>query len=143
MKKVKVAINEGSPGRVFFLFNDQESVYEWLTGGHDNPRIIDEIPDVDQVTVLPGEFIEAEWRGCEFVYDDKHQTHVRLDWVRLVKATKPQNASGLLVSVHFGWVSDHILPFRQFKDDDIDVTELTAETSMFDFEVLFKDVEEQ
>lgn len=143
MKKVKVAINEGSPGRVFFLFADPESAYEWLTGGHDNPSVIDEIPNVDHLTLLPGEFIEAEWRGCEFVYDDKHQSHVRLDWIRLVKASQPQNASGLLVSIHYGWVSDHIMPFRQFNDDDIEVTELAPENAKFDLDVLFKDNNEE
>ncbi len=145
MKKAKVSINEGSPGRVFFVFDDVESAYEWLAGdaSDGSPKFIDEIPNVDQITLLPGEFIEAEWRGCEFVYDDKNRSHVRLDWIRFVKASKPQNASGLLVSVHFGWVSDHILPFRQFKDADITVDELTSETSTFDFEVLFKDVEEE
>lgn len=142
VKKVGVSINEGSPGRVFFVFSDPESTYEWLTGGHDNPSIIDKIPDVEHVTLLPGEFIEAEWRGCEIVYDNKTQTHMTLDLVRLVRASKPANASGLLVDIHLGWVGDHILPFRPHVDEDITVVALTEETSRLNLDALFKDTED-
>lgn len=139
VKKITINVTEGSPGRVFFVFPDVESAYTWLTGAHEEPEIIHQISDVDHVTLLPGEFIEAEWRGCEIVYDDKHHTNLRIDFVRLAKASRPSNASGLLVSIHYGWVSEHIMPFRNYADEDVIVTELSSDDAKFDLTVLFKD----
>lgn len=141
MKKVKVTVNEGSLGRTLLLFASPEGAYIWLTEAHADPDILDRIPDVEEVPLLPGEFIEAEWRGCEYAYDGPD--HVRLDLVRFGKAHKPQNASGLLVSVHYGWLSDHILPFRTYKDNDIDVRPLVPEEQQLDLAVLFKDSEDK
>lgn len=141
MKKVKVTVNAGSPGRTLLLFPSPEGAYIWVTEAHADPEILERIPDVERVALLPGEFIEAEWRGCEYAYEG--QGHVRLDLTRFAKATKPANASGLLVSVHYGWVSEHILPFHAYKDDDIEVLPLAPEDQKFDLAVLFKDAEEE
>ena len=141
MKKIKVTVNSGSVGRTLPVFASPEGAYVWLTETHADPTIIDRIPDVERVALLPGEFIEAEWRGCEYAYDGS--THTRLDLVRFAKAHKPQNASGLLVSIHYGWVSDHILPFHTFKDEDITVQPLVPEEQKVDLAVLFKDVEDK
>lgn len=139
MKKVKITVNEGSPGRTLPLFSGPEGAYVWLTEAHDDPSIIDRIPDVEQVSLLPGEFIEAEWRGCEYAYEG--QNHVRIDLVRFAKAHQPQNAAGLLVSIHFGWTVDCVIPFHQYKDDDITVVPLPVEEQKVDLAVLFKDAE--
>lgn len=139
MKQVKVTVNEGSPGRTLYLFGSAEGAYVWLTQAYDDPEIIEKIPDVERVVLLPGEFIEAEWRGCEFAYDGPD--HTRIDAVRLAKAHQPENASGLLVSIHFGWTVDCIIPFRQYRDDDIDVRPLPPEERKVDLAVLFKDNE--
>ena len=139
MKKVRITVNEGSPGRQFLVFADVEGAYTWLTEAHDDPTVIDRIPDVEKVELLPGQFIEAEWRGCEYAYDGPH--HQCIDLVRFGKAYRPQNGSGLLVSVHYGWLSEHILPFRAYKDNDIEVRPLLLEEQKLDLGVLFKDDE--
>lgn len=139
MKQVKVTVNDGSPGRTLFLFNNPEGAYVWATEAYEDPTIVDRIPDVERVALLPGEFIEAEWRGCEYAYDGPG--HTRVDLVRFAKAQPTQNASGVLVSIHYGWTHDCILPFRQYKDDDLTVVPLSPEERKVDLSVLFKDDE--
>lgn len=141
MKKVKVTVNEGSSGRTLFLFNNAEGAYVWVTEAGKDPSIVDRIPDVERVVLLPGEFIEAEWRGCEYAYNG--QDHVRVDLVRFAKAQPTQNASGMLVSIHYGWLHDCIIPFRQYKDDDITAFPLVTEEQKLDLPLLFKDSEDK
>jgi hypothetical protein len=135
VKKVKITINEGSIGRTLPVFADQESAYVWL---HEAVNL-DEIDGVDQVALMPGEFIEAEWRGCEFVYDKS--TQVRLDLCRFAKASKPENSSGLVVSIHYGWVADCIIPFHDYKDEDINV-QVMLWPGQLDLPTLFKDTDD-
>lgn len=137
MKKVKVTVNEGSLGRTLPVFPDPESAYVWLT----SESLLDDIADVDKVALLPGEFIEAEWRGCEYCYDGPN--HVKLDLVRFAKASQPANSSGLVVSIHYGWVASCIIPFHAFKDEDIEVKLLPVEEQRIDLTVLFKDHEDK
>lgn len=139
MKQVKVTVNEGSPGRILYLFGNAEGAYTWLTQAYNDPEIIEKIPDVERVVLLPGEFIEAEWRGCEFVYNGPD--HTRIDAVKLTKAYQSENASGLLISTHFGWTVDCIIPFRQYRDNDIDVRPLLPEEQKIDLTAMFKDNE--
>lgn len=141
MKRVKVTVNEGSPGRTLFLFGDAESAYVWLSEAYEDPTVVDRIPDVERVVLLPGEFIEAEWRGCEYAYDGPR--HTRVDFVRMAKAQPTQNASGMLVSIHYGWLADCIIPFFEYRDDDIVATPLPDGEGKLDLALLFKDVEEE
>lgn len=141
MKKVKITVNDGSPGRTLFLFDNAEGAYIWATEAYEDPSIVDRIPDVERVVLRPGEFIEAEWRGCEYAYDGP--TPTRVDLVRFAKAHHPENASGLLVSIHYGWVHDCIIPFRQYKDDDVSVAMLQPQDEEVDLPLLFKDAEEK
>lgn len=137
MKKVKVTVNEGSEGRTLFLFPDAESAYVWVSEGFENPDIIDQIEDIEEIILLPGEHIEVEWRGCEFVYHG--QDHVKLDFVRFAKFQPTQNASGAVVSIYVGWVADCIIPFRNFKDDDVTVKLIENDEQTIDLAILFKD----
>lgn len=139
MKKIKVTVNSGSVGRTLLVFASPEGAYVWLTEAHADPTVLDRIPDVERVSLLPGEFIEAEWRGCEYAYDGPQ--HTRLDLVRFAKTHQPQNASGMLVSVHYGWTGDCILPFRTYKDNDILVTPLLPEEQSVDLSALFRDAD--
>ena len=141
MKKIKVTVNEGSPGRTLPLFDSPEAAYVWLTEAGENPEVLDDIPDVDQVALMPGEFIEAEWRGLEYMYDGPNTTKFNL--IRFGKAHQPENASGLMVSIHYGWVVDCILPFYAFKDSDITVVPLPLDEAKLDLFALFKDDDEE
>ena len=140
MKKVKLSIAEGSPGRTLLLFPSSEAAYVWASEAHDNPEVVEEL-DAEEVVVLPGESVEAEWRGCEYSYEG--DTNLRVDFVRFAKLSKPQNASGFLVSIHFGWTHDAVIPFRQYKDNDIIVTNMTPDDEQLDLAVLFKDDEDK
>lgn len=133
-----MTINEGSAGRTLYLFNNVESAYVWATQAYHDPSIIDSIPDVEHIVVLPNEFVEAEWRGCEFAYDG--QNHLRIDTVRLAKGSQPKNAAGVLVTIHYGWSVDCIIPFREYKDADISVQLLKQpDNQHVDLSALFDD----
>lgn len=141
MKKVRITVNPGSEGRTFYVFGSPEGAYIWLTEAYSDPEIIEKIPDVEHVSLYPGEFIEAELRGYEYAYDG--QNHSRVDLVRFAKAHELQNASELMTSIHYGWTVDYIIPFRSYKDDDITVCVLGDEdVHKVDLGSLFKDDEE-
>lgn len=135
MKRIKVTINPGSPGRTFPLFSTIEAAYVWLSEAHDDPTVLDRIDGVEKLPLFPNEFIEAEWVGCEYAYDEGG--HVRIDLVHVAKGQPTQNAAGALVSVHRGWVVDHILPFRNYKDEDISVQRLGPDDKYLDLSQLF------
>lgn len=137
MKKIKITVNPGSSGRQFLLFPSPEAAYVWLTSVDDHPDIHEGMNNVEELNLLPGEFIEAEWMGCEYAHEGSLST--RIDKVRLAKAHQPQNASGLLVSVHFGWITDCDMPFHDYVDDDITVRKLVQDDQKIDLTVLFKD----
>lgn len=141
MKKVKVTVNKGSPGRTLPIFSSPEAAYVWLTEAHDDPTVIDRIEDVELVELLPGELIEAEWRGCEFT--GYHTNYVRIDVVRFAKVSPSQNASGNLVSIHYGFTADCIMPFKSYKDTDITVEPIQFHEANINLEQLFKDDEEE
>lgn len=122
------------------LFNSPESAYVWMTEEHADPAAVDRILGVERLVLMPDEFIEAEWRGCEYVYDGSD--YVRFDLIRFAKVHQPENASGMLVSIHFGWVNDRTFPFRAFKDNDIEVRPLLPEEKKIDLDELFKDSED-
>lgn len=90
----------------------------------------------DLVVLRPNEFIEAEWCGCEYIFNGK--THNRMDFVRFAKAHRPENSAGLVASIHFGWVPPGILPFNDYVDDEIVVKRLFGNNAI-DLRALFKD----
>lgn len=137
MKKIKVTVNDSSPGRQILLFPSAEAAYVWLTSVDEKPDIHNDISGVERIDLVPGEFIEAEWMGCEYAHD--RGFNARVDQVRLAKAHQPQNASGLLVSVHFGWTTECDLPFHDYDDDDIVVRRLSPGEHRIDLSILFKD----
>jgi len=139
VKKVRISIAEGcSEPQSFLLFNSAEALYEWLDDGTDDPSSY--MGEAEDVVIAPGEYIEAEWRGCEYVYDGPD--HQRLDYVRVAKAAPTENASGMLVTIHFGWTVEEELPFSECEDEDIVVKRLGSDDKQLDLALLFKDDEE-
>jgi len=135
MKKVRIDVNTGSLGRAFNVFSTPEALYCWLV---DAPGV-DVSEQCQQVVITPDEFIEAEWMGCEFVYDGPY--HHRLDNVRLVKARESANGPGYVIDPFYGWVLHVDVPFRDASFDDI-VTKLIDEsTSCIDLREVFADDE--
>lgn len=139
MKKVKITLRPGSPGKKLYLFPSAESLYVWLCALERNEQI--QVPDIEELVLEPGGFVEAELRGFEYSYEEKGKFK-RLDLVRLGKAQMPKNASGLLATIHCGWVSGGLLPLREYKDSDMEIRLLAEKDARIDLATLFKDEEE-
>lgn len=136
MKKVKITLRPGSPGKKFYLFPTAEALYVFLCSLERNEQV--QVPGIEEIVLEPGGFIEAELRGFEYSYEGG-QKFKRLELIRLGKAQAPKNSSGLLVTIHAGWVSSGLLPMRQWTDSDIEARPLNAEEARLDLPVLFKD----
>ena len=137
MKKVKITLKAGSPGKKIYLFPNAESLYVWSCAMERGETL--QVPGIEELVLEPGGFIEAELRGFEYAYEGP-QKFRRLELVRLGKAQRPKNASGLLVTVHTGWVSGGLLPMRHYSDQDIDARVVTdPKECKLDLPALFKD----
>ena len=140
MKKVKIVLKPGSSGKKFYLFPSAESLYVWACALERNEQV--QVPDIEEMVLEPGGFIEAELRGFEYAYEGA-QKFRRLELIRLGKAQQPKNSSGLLVTIHSGWVSGGLLPMKPYSDADIDVKLLSAEDARIDLPTLFNDEAEE
>jgi len=136
MKKVKIVLRPGSSGKKFYLFPTAEALYVWSCALERNETI--QVPGIEELVLEPGGFIEAELRGFEYAYEEG-QKFKRLDLIRLGKAQQPKNASGLLVTIHSGWVAGGLLPMKHYSDNDIEARPLAAEDARLDLPALFKD----
>ena len=96
------------------------------------------IPDIEELLLEPGGFIEAELRGFEYAYESGAATK-RLNLIRLGRAQQPANSSGLLVSTHSGWVAGGLFPLKTYSDSTIDVKVIRPEDAKLDLSVLFND----
>lgn len=136
MKKTKITLRPGSPGKKFYLFPSAEALYIFLCSLERNEQV--QIPGIEELVLEPGGFIEAELRGFEYSYEGAGK-YKRLELVRLGKAQQPKNSSGLLVTIHTGWVSAGLLPMKHYSDTDYDARPLPQEEARLDLPVLFKD----
>jgi hypothetical protein len=136
VKKISIKLQSGSLGHTFMLFTDPETLYVWLKSSADH----DGVPST-KIELRPGEFIEAEWRGCEYVYEGNGNV-LKLNLIRLAKASPTQNASGMLANIAYGWVSDDVVPMGDYSDSEIIVHRmlLPAEARL-DLPAMFKDDE--
>lgn len=136
MKKVKITLRPGSPGKKFYLFPSSEALYVWLCTVERCETI--QIPDIEELFLEPGGFIEVELRGFEYTYEGGGKFR-RLELIRLGKTQATSNASGILVSTHKGWVSGGLLPMKHYSDADIDARVLREGESKLDLATLFGD----
>lgn len=136
MRKVKITLRSGSTGKKFYLFPTPEALYVWLCALERNEQV--QVPDIEELVLEPGGFIEAELMGFEYSYEEG-QKFRRLELIRLGKAQTPKNSSGLLVTIHTGWVSGGLLPMKTYSDAETEVRPLSAEEARIDLPALFKD----
>ncbi len=134
MKKVKVTLRPESSGKKFYLFPTSEALYVWLCATERGEQL--QVPDIVELLLEPGGFIEAEMRGYEYS-NEGDSKYRRLDLVRLGLAQKPKNAAGFLVTTHVGWVAGGLLPLRRYSDADVDIELITDDESKMKFDVLF------
>ena len=111
MKKIRLELKPHVESKFITLYDSPEALYLNLEA-QDELDGIGAIP----IKINAGEFIEAEWRGCEFVKDGDNW--IRIDSVRLAKNTPTKNSSGSLVSIYYGWVTSDMLTFRDKEDND-------------------------
>lgn len=140
MKRIKITLKSGCKSKKFWLFPDAESLYVWLTSIEDNEPA--QVEGIEQIVLEPDCFIEAELRGFEYAYEG-NQKFKRLELIRLGRAQQPKNASGLLVTIHSGWVFGGLLPMKNFSDADIVVKTIDANESKIDLAALFNDGAEE
>lgn len=136
VKKVKVTLRPGSTGKKIYLFPSPEALYVWLCAVEEGEHV--NVPNLIEVPLQPGGFIEAELRGFEHAFEGAGRFR-RLDFVRLGHAQQPKNASGLLVNIHAGWVAGGLLPMRRYSDADVDVCPLDEQDARLQLHVLFDD----
>lgn len=132
MKDVRVTTATGSSGCSFMLFPTSLSLRVWF----DKPALT---ASADIVILRPHEFIEAEWCGCEYVFNGND--HNRMDFIRFAKAHRPENSAGLVASIYFGWLPRGVMPFNDYVDDEIVVKRLVG-NNRIDLRALFKDVDD-
>ena len=128
----------GSPGKKFYLFPSSEALYVWTCAIERNEQI--QVPEIEELLLEPGGFIEAELRGFAYAYESDGKFK-RLELIRLGRAHQPANSSGLLVTTHTGWVTGGLLPLKPYNDATIDVRIIRPEEARLDLPVLFKDSE--
>jgi hypothetical protein len=138
VKKVKITLNEGSPGRKFFLFPSAEALYVWAVALERNEQV--QVDGIQEMVLEPGGFIEAELTGFEYVYDSETTLkNKRLNLIRLAKAHQTQNAAGLEACTYAGWVMGNMLPIKQYSDAHINVRVIDNNESQLDLPSLFND----
>ena len=136
MKKILVTIPKSSGEKTFTLFSTVEAAYVYTTSPE---KIVDEqMIGAEKIVLRDDEFLEAEWHGCEFIYDKPNETS-RIDFIRCVKAQKPKNSAGLLVDVFSGWIIGDVLPFKNVKTKEIVVNLISSEESKIDMSRFFAD----
>lgn len=140
MKKFRVRVAEGSSDpQSFVLFSSAEALWSWLSTTNDsqdsNDIRAEALTHADEVTIVPGEFLEVEARGYEFVKNGPEFR--RLDYVRLVKAAQSQNSSGLLITLHYGWTVD--VPLKETTNETLNANQIADDEKQFDLTILFKD----
>lgn len=132
MKKIRIELKPESKMKSYRIFDSAESLYVWLK----DVGAPKDIPESFYVDLLPGDYIEVEWMGCEYVHE--YGITQRLDSVRLAKASQTKNASGMLVEIYFGWIANDTFIFRDHEDEDSYTIKLiTPESYKLDLDLLF------
>jgi len=137
MKKVRMTVDKDSSGKKIPVFSSPESLYVWL---HD-PELQDSQkidPTFGSMIMLrPGEVMEVEWMGCEYVYEE--QRTIRIDQIRLAKTIKIKSLkSSGVIGVHSGWTSEEIISFKSGTDGEIKRSKLTKKSKhKFNIQELF------
>jgi len=138
VKKVRIELKPDVAMKSLLVFDSSESLYVWLNDVGAGPQPLGSF----SIDVMTGEFIEVEWRGYEYIYDGPLVR--RLDAIRLAKGSPTKNASGMLVSVHYGWITDDVIAFRDREEQDSFTMLLHSPADWkLDLGLLFADDEQQ
>lgn len=133
---VLVTLKSSSTGKKLYLFPSAEALYVWSCAIERKEHV--QVDGIEEIVMEPGSFIEAELLGFEYSYESG-QKFKRFNLIRLGHAQHPQNASGLLVTIHAGWVMGGMLPMRSYSDSDIEVRVLQSGEGKLELPTLFDD----
>jgi len=147
MKKCKVTLALNAKPKIFYLAPDAETLYLVATRTikDDNKRNIKEIlkfhPDIEIVSLKHGEWAEVEWNGCQNFHDDGIET-IRMNYVKMIKVSKPIPEVPESVTVHMGWVLADDLRFTNHRKSGIRVKMLSKNDDQFNFQEIFQNVDD-
>lgn len=138
MKKVRLKPKRGCRWS-FKLYDSAESAYFMKDDDRDRSEYH------QRVGLPPGTFMEIEWLGAEFIYDEEAETpdgwHTCFDKVRLARVTKKKtgNKDGIVLAT--GWVLGGSIPWSQATHDELRIFRINGEEKQeLDFSELFKDL---
>jgi len=153
VKKVRLNLKRGSKPWSFTLYDSAESAF-YLK---DEPPYPDGFEEEYRkiVSLRPGDILEVEWVGSEWVFADEGEDFLfnpitlsstdydKYDKVRVGKITPAKGAEEKMgyLEVYSGWIFGGDIPWRP-KDsrDGLKITEVKdAVVSKFDFPKLFSD----
>lgn len=137
MKKVRITVSKGSAGKRFPIFQSPEALFAWKFDA-ELQSIFRLDPTMGTTIFLrPGEVMEVEWMGCEYI--DDGEVSFRVDQIRLAKTMKVKALStSKVIGIHSGWITDDIISFKSGADEDVKRTRLTKKSKQkFDIEELF------
>lgn len=153
LNKVRVSLNRGVRSWAFVLYDSAESAYYLKDETPEDVTSEDE--DFRRVVVLrPGETLEAEWMGSEWVYADPDAGQVdavsrlatcpdeKFDKVRIGKTAR-RGSDDEHVEVYSGWVISGQVPlFQEVSQENIRITPVKGRIrSRFDFTKIFLEQE--
>ena len=148
MKKVRLNLKRGSKAWAFVLYDSAESAY-YLK---DEPILDDEIEEYRRIVSLsPGETMEMEWVGSEWVYEDDSGVsnkspstvmHDKFDKVRICKSIPIKGAGkdDKLIEAYSGWMSGRAMKWTgEDIPEGVRITPIKGKMrSRFDFSELFE-----
>ena len=137
MKSVRITLQPTSEGKIFLLFPSVEAIFTWNSEVMTDPTIVNYIQDLEKVDLLPGDFAEVEWTGCEYSYYEN--TYLKMNYVRIARSRKAQKGDSRLVTLYSGFIVDSILRLQNYETEDVIVEKVEEKDLKLDFKKLFKD----
>jgi hypothetical protein len=154
MKKVRINLKRGVRTWSFVIYDSVESAFLLKDDPLESSETEDSYRKV--VTLRAGDFMEVEWMGSEWVYDDGgpdapllkyRSTSEKYDNVRIGKLSPLKDSAKKLgyLEVYSGWVRGDQLPWIQRDDQkDIRITPIIGKIrSKLDFSELFSELDEE
>ena len=129
MKKIRITPKANGPGKSLLLFPNSIATYCWLVDQDQQSE------KNNSLFLQPGSYIEAQWCGCEFVYDGPE--HYCLYFIKLIKLSTNEKNEIMLVPF-YGWTISSEFPFYTCEDALIDVKLLTSADEQYDIDEIFK-----
>lgn len=106
MKKYRVSLNPENPKAKYTLnvFSSPEAIYL-----HNSGDILDSDISIKKFLLSKDCWLELEWLGCEFDFDEETKKSIRFDNVCVVKVVELKGTNSVL-SYSVGWIKQEDMP---------------------------------